>query len=310
MTGAARTLPLAALNDMAAADFARHLGNVYEHAPWVAAAAAVTRPFATITALYAAMRSATHQATAEARLALVRGHPDLVDKAACAGALTADSTGEQANAGLDRLSEAELAEFHRLNDAYRAKFSFPFIICVRRHTRDSILARFERRLAHAPAAELATALAEIDRIAALRLDALVAGEGRLELAGRLSTHVLDTQAGRPAAGLAIELRERSTHGADRLVVRAVTNEDGRTDAPLIADRPVPIGRPLRHRRSGGSLPYPAAGHALVLLDLSRELGDKSNGSHPWLNLDFGWEAEWRLLRGGLRKQALNFCRRL
>jgi 2-oxo-4-hydroxy-4-carboxy-5-ureidoimidazoline decarboxylase len=242
MTGAARTLPLTALNDMSAADFCEHLGNVYEHAPWVAAAVAAMRPFATIAALYAAMRSVMRQATAEERLALVRGHPDLAGKAARAGTLTADSTGEQATAGLDRLGEAEFAEFHRLNDAYRAKFGFPFIICVRRHTRDSILAQFEKRLAHAAEAELATALAEIDHIAALRLDTLVAGEGRLELAGRLSTHVLDTQAGRPVAGLAIELRERSTRGAGRLVGSAVTNEDGRTDAPLIADRPVPIGR--------------------------------------------------------------------
>jgi 2-oxo-4-hydroxy-4-carboxy-5-ureidoimidazoline decarboxylase len=242
MTGAVRTLSLATLNKMAAADFSRRLGNIYEHAPWVAGAVAAMRPFATIAALYAAMRAAMHQASAEERLALVRGHPDLAGKAARAGALTADSTGEQASAGLDRLGEAEFAAIHRFNDAYRAKFGFPFVICVRRHTKDSILASFEKRLAHAPEAELATALAEIDRIAALRLDALVAGEERLGVAGRLSTHVLDTHAGRPAAGLAIELRERSASGADRLVARAVTNADGRTEAPLIADRPVPIGR--------------------------------------------------------------------
>jgi 2-oxo-4-hydroxy-4-carboxy-5-ureidoimidazoline decarboxylase len=242
MTGAARTLPIAALNKMSAADFCARLGNIYEHAPWVAGAVAALRPLATIAALYAALRAAMHQASPEQRLALVRGHPDLAGKTARAGALTAESTGEQATAGLDRLGEAEFAAFHRLNDAYRAKFGFPFVICVRRHTRDSILAQFEKRLADAAEVEIATALAEIDRIAALRLDALVTGEGRLELAGRLSTHVLDTQAGRPAADLAIELRERSTHGADRLVARTVTNADGRTDVPLIADRPVPIGR--------------------------------------------------------------------
>ena len=241
MTGATRTLSLAALNEMSAADFCAHLGNVYERAPWVAAAAATIRPFATIAALYAAMRAAMRQASAAERLALARNHPDLAGKAALAGALTTDSTGEQASAGLDRLTAAELAAFHRLNEAYRARFGFPFIICVRRHTKDSILASFEKRLAHAPAAELQTALGEIDRIAALRLDALVAGEGRLDLAGRLSTHVLDTHAGRPAAALVVELRELSASGARRLVARAVTSADGRTDAPLIADRPVPIG---------------------------------------------------------------------
>jgi 2-oxo-4-hydroxy-4-carboxy-5-ureidoimidazoline decarboxylase len=241
MSGAPRTVSLATLNTLSVADFAQHLGNIYEHASWVAAAAAAARPFATIVALYEAMSGAMRLASEAERLALVRGHPDLAGKAARAGALTADSTGEQASAGLDQLGEAEFAAFHHLNDAYRAKFSFPFIICVRRHTKDSILASFDKRLAHTPGTEFATALDEIDRIAALRLDTLVTGEGRLDLTGRLSTHVLDTHAGRPAAGLVIELRELSASG-DRLVVRAVTNEDGRTDAPLIADRPVPIGR--------------------------------------------------------------------
>jgi len=241
MSGAPRTVSLATLNTLSVADFSQHLGNIYEHASWVAAAAAAARPFATIVALYEAMSGAMRLVSEAERLALVRGHPDLAGKAARAGALTADSTGEQASAGLDQLGEAEFAAFHHLNDAYRAKFNFPFIICVRRHTKDSILASFEKRLAHTPETELATALDEIDRIAGLRLDTLVTGEGRLDLTGRLSTHVLDTHAGRPAAGLVIELRELSASG-DRLVVRAVTNEDGRTDAPLIADRPVPIGR--------------------------------------------------------------------
>ena len=242
MSGAPRTVSLATLNTLSVADFSRHLGNVYEHASWVAAAAAAARPFATIVALYEAMSAAIRQVSEAERLALVRGHPNLAGKAARAGALTADSTGEQASAGLGQLGEAEFAAFHHLNDAYRAKFGFPFIICVRRHTKDSILVNFEKRLAHVPETEIATALDEIDRIAALRLDALVTGEGRLDLAGRLSTHVLDTHAGRPAADLAIELRELSASGRYRLVARAVTNEDGRTDAPLIADRPVPIGR--------------------------------------------------------------------
>ena len=145
MSGAPRTVSLATLNTLSVADFSRHLGNVYEHASWVAAAAAA-RPFATIVALYEAMSAAIRQVSEAERLALVRGHPNLAGKAARAGALTADSTGEQASAGLDQLGEAEFAAFHHLNDAYRAKFGFPFIICVRRHTKDSILANFEKRL--------------------------------------------------------------------------------------------------------------------------------------------------------------------
>jgi 2-oxo-4-hydroxy-4-carboxy-5-ureidoimidazoline decarboxylase len=242
MTGRTPTVSLAILNTMAAADFAQHLGNIYEHAPWVATAVAAARPFPTVATLDEALRAAVRHVSPADRLALIRGHPDLAGRAARANALTADSTGEQAGAGLDRLSETEFAAFHRLNDAYRAKFGFPFIICVRRYTKDSILASFEKRLANTQEAELATALEEIDRIAALRLDAVVSGEGRLRLTGRLSTHVLDTHSGRPAAGIAIELRELSASGAHRLVASAVTNAGGRTEAPLIADRPVPIGR--------------------------------------------------------------------
>ena len=92
------------------------------------------------------MTAAVRAAPADARLALIRAHPDLAGKAARAGALTADSTNEQASVGLDRLTEEEFARFHRLNDAYKAKFGIPFIVCVRRHTKDSILRQFERRL--------------------------------------------------------------------------------------------------------------------------------------------------------------------
>jgi 2-oxo-4-hydroxy-4-carboxy-5-ureidoimidazoline decarboxylase len=97
-------------------------------------------------------------------------------------------------------------------------------------------------LPHDPIAEMQTATAEICRIAALRLDQLVAGEDRLRVHGRLSTHVLDTHSGKPAAGIAIELIELSELGTSRVVTRAITNQDGRTDVPLIGGRPVPIGR--------------------------------------------------------------------
>jgi 2-oxo-4-hydroxy-4-carboxy-5-ureidoimidazoline decarboxylase len=234
-------IDVTAFNGASVEDFAAQLGNVYEHAPWLAARAASARPFATVTALYEALRSALRQASPAEQLGLIRGHPDLAGKMARAGALTAESTGEQASAGLDRLSEPEYAAFHRLNDAYRARFGFPFILCVRRHTKGSILASFEQRLANDADAERATALAEIDRIAALRLAALVTGEGPLRVNGRLSTHVLDTHGGTPASGLAVELHELSGEGSARLVAAARTNADGRTDAPLIAGRPVPIG---------------------------------------------------------------------
>ncbi|MCK6449350.1 MAG: 2-oxo-4-hydroxy-4-carboxy-5-ureidoimidazoline decarboxylase [Alphaproteobacteria bacterium] len=221
--------------------FVAALGDLFEHSPWVAEAAFGQRPFASLAALHAATVGIVRAAPAGPRLALIKAHPDLAGKAARAGQMTADSVAEQGSAGLDRLSAAELAEFHRRNDAYRAKFGFPFVICVRRHGKESILRAYQRRLTHDTATEVEAALAEIARITALRLDQRVEAADRLKVHGRLSTHVLDNHAGRPAAGVAIELYELDA-GGERLIVRAVTNADGRTDQPLIGGRPVPIAR--------------------------------------------------------------------
>ncbi len=234
-------LTLDNLNRMDAADFVASVGDAFELAPWVAEAAAARRPFETVTALHAGMMTAVYAADPARQLGFLRGHPDLAGKAARAGEVTDDSRQEQASAGLDALPEEEYVRFHRLNDAYMAKFGFPFIICVRRHTRDSILAQFERRLANDAAVERPAALREIFYITRLRLAAKVEGPGMPQVDGRLSTHVLDTHAGRPAQGIAIELVEFAGR-QEFVVARAVTNADGRTDAPLIAGRPLPIGR--------------------------------------------------------------------
>ncbi|MBV9239546.1 MAG: 2-oxo-4-hydroxy-4-carboxy-5-ureidoimidazoline decarboxylase [Xanthobacteraceae bacterium] len=230
------------LNAGTRAAFIDALGDIFEHSPWVAEAAAGERPFPTLAALYARLSDALLGAGAEQQLAVIKAHPDLAGKAARAGALTRESTAEQASAGLDRLSDEEYATFHRLNEAYKQKFGFPFIIGVRRHTKDSILDQIERRRAHDIEAERNAALREILRIVALRLDQRVRAPDRLPVHGRLSTHVLDNFSGRPAQGVAIELFEVSKTDERRLVTSGVTNHDGRTDGPLISDRPLPIGR--------------------------------------------------------------------
>ncbi len=229
------------LNAASRNDFVAALANVFEHSVWIAEAAVAARPFGRLADLHDAMVGAVRGAAAGRKRALIEAHPDLADKTARAAGLTADSTAEQAGAGLDRLSDAEYATFHRLNTAYRAKFGFPFIVCVRRHSKDSILRQFERRLGNDAAGELDTALGEVFRIAALRLDQQVTAPDRLPVHGRLSTHVLDTGRGRPAAGVAVELIELAAAGESRAIARAVTNADGRTDVPLISGRPVPIG---------------------------------------------------------------------
>jgi 2-oxo-4-hydroxy-4-carboxy-5-ureidoimidazoline decarboxylase len=233
---------LVELNACSKADFVAALANVFEYSPWIAEQAASARPFAGVTPLFEAMKAAVARAPAEMRLALIKAHPDLANKTQRAAGLTAESSAEQNSAGLDRLSDAEYTAFERVNNAYRSKFGFPYIVCVRRHTRDSILRDFERRLPNDVAAEMQASIAEIFRIAALRLDQLVAADDRLPVHGRLSTHVLDTTSGKPAAGIVVELVELADLGAARVVARTVTNSDGRTDRPLIGGRPVPIGR--------------------------------------------------------------------
>jgi 2-oxo-4-hydroxy-4-carboxy-5-ureidoimidazoline decarboxylase len=232
---------LDALNAMSPRDFVAALGDTVEHAPWVAEAAAAQRPFADMLALLRAMTEAVTSSSDERKLALIKGHPDLAGKAARTGTLTADSKAEQASAGLDRLSEAEFSRFHLLNNDYRKKFGMPFIVCVRRHSKDSILREFERRLRNDVAAETNAALNEIFRIAALRLDQRIEAADRLKVHGWLSTHVLDTYGGHPAAGVTIELDELSGNGERRTITSAATNRDGRTPAPLISGRPIPIG---------------------------------------------------------------------
>ena len=112
---------------------------------------------------------AAAKGTNEQKRALIEAHPDLAGRLALSKSLTADSTSEQASAGLDRLTPEELRSFSELNDAYRARFGFPFIMAVKGKSKADILAAFRARLANDADAETTTALAEIDRIAALRL---------------------------------------------------------------------------------------------------------------------------------------------
>jgi len=233
------TQTLSGLNGLPASSFVAALGEVFEFAAWVAEATAPGRPYPTVTALHDAMMQAVRRAAPERQLAFIGGHPELGSRVKRAD-LTDHSQSEQGGLGLDRLSAEEFERFSRLNAAYRKKFGFPFIVCVRRHTRDSILRQFERRLAHDSEAEREAALHEIRLITRLRLVALVDGPSVPVTTGRLSTHVLDTDQGRPASGVRIALHEIGG-SARALLKEAVTNADGRTDAPLIAGEPLRIG---------------------------------------------------------------------
>src|ERR1700753_827660 len=185
------------LNACTHSDFVAALANIFEYSPWVAEQAFASRPFAGINALFAAMKTAVERGSQDQRLALVKSHPDPANKPQRAAGLTPESTSEQNSVGLDRLSDAEYEAFERVNNAYRSKFGFPYIVCVRRQTKDSILRDFERRLPNDAATEIKASIAEICRIAALRLDQLVISDDRLPGDGGPSPHLLDTPTGEP-----------------------------------------------------------------------------------------------------------------
>jgi N-carbamoyl-L-amino-acid hydrolase len=181
---------LASLNTLDAAAFAAALHGIYEHSPWIAERAAPRRPFATLAALKLALQDVVNTASEDERLSLLRAHPELAGKAAIAGELTQESTGEQAASGLNLCSAEEYARLHALNAEYNAKFGFPFILAVkgptgRGLTRTGIIETFARRLKNTRLDEFAEALRQVHRIAEIRLNAL------LNVTPQLGAQVMD-----------------------------------------------------------------------------------------------------------------------
>ena len=158
---------------MNAAEFVERFGGVYEHSSWVA-----ERSFEHVSDdaspenLAAVMADCVDNASTQLQLTLICAHPDLAGKAQVAGELTEASTLEQSSAGLDQCTADEYARFQALNDQYKQKFSFPFIMAVRNSSRQDILEAFERRLQNDYEEEFETALVEIHKIARLRLEAM------------------------------------------------------------------------------------------------------------------------------------------
>jgi 2-oxo-4-hydroxy-4-carboxy-5-ureidoimidazoline decarboxylase len=157
------------LNTVDRAAFTAVLGGLFEHSPWVAEETWARGPFREAAQLQTELCATMRGASRERQLALIRAHPDLAGRLALAGKLTAESTREQARAGLTGMGADEFAAFQKLNDAYRARFGFPFIICARLNARAAILSAMQTRISNTPEQEHAAALAEIEKIAGLRL---------------------------------------------------------------------------------------------------------------------------------------------
>ncbi len=156
---------IATLNQMSQAEFTEALGSIFEHTPEIASQAWQERPFDDVTKLHQGMAAIVENMSESDQLKLISAHPDLGSKFKMAEA----SVQEQSTVGLDQLSSNEYRRFQQLNDAYKQKFGFPFIIAVRNHTKDSILAAFEQRLENTIALERKQAIAEIIEIARWRL---------------------------------------------------------------------------------------------------------------------------------------------
>lgn len=264
-------LPTAAeLSTYSKEAFVDAVGSVYEKSPWIAERAYEARPFESLSALRDALRAACTAATDEEHVALLRAHPDLAGKAALAGELTAESTEEQRRSGLGSLTADEmkvcfahkahppgttlpdpsrvrsrghlardLQQFNELNGAYKAKFGFPFILAVRNANKATILASFAARLHNSAHEERSTAIAQVHKIAWMRLRALVSPNPT----GFLTCHVLDTARGCPAAGMTIELRRLDeASGAWQPLASFVTNADGRlTGGPALKGAAFTVG---------------------------------------------------------------------
>lgn len=167
-------LPVDAVNRLGREAFIAAFGSVAEFSPWVAKEAEPARPYADRAAMIEAFVAAVRQAPREAQLALLQAHPDLAGHAAIAGEMGTDSRQEQSGAGLDRLTPEEYARFTALNQTYRDTQGFPFILAVRGATKDRILEAFETRLLNPAETEFATALEQVCRIIAFRIEDRVA----------------------------------------------------------------------------------------------------------------------------------------
>lgn len=238
----ATPMAMQALDTCDSALFVEVMGEVFEHAPWVAQAVVAQRPFKTAQALHEAMLAQVRALPERDLVRLLAGHPELGGADARLGKMTADSVREQGALALNVLAADAAQRWEALNAAYRLKFGFPFILCVSRHTRDSVLRVFEKRLLNDRPTELTHALVEIGLITRLRLAARINDHGLARLTGALSTHVLDTSRGCAAAGVRLTLHELSRDQAqERLLVEAVTDARGRTPKPLLSGSPLRMG---------------------------------------------------------------------
>ncbi|WP_406873739.1 2-oxo-4-hydroxy-4-carboxy-5-ureidoimidazoline decarboxylase [Aminobacter sp. P9b] len=213
------------VNRMTLREFVDVFGGIFEHAPWVAERACLSRPFASVYEMHRKMMDVVRRCDESEKVGLLRGHPELGGREARAGEMTPDSSSEQSRLGLDRLSEAEFSEMTELNRLYDEKFGFPCMICLRLHVkRDTVVAEHRRRLLNDRQTEIENCIEQVGQITERRLRERVRESQRTRRA--ISTHVLDSGNAGGAQGMVIEL-QRFEGGGYTTVARVTTDEVGR-----------------------------------------------------------------------------------
>jgi len=219
-------LSLSSLSGLSEESFVAAIGGVYENSPWVASAVFTNlKPLSitSIASLHAAMKEVVETAEEEKKLELINSHPDLAGKAALADELTEESKEEQSKAGLNSLTKEELEQFTKMNEKYKSKFGFVFILAVRNATKYTILKSFEARLKNTRMKEFEECITQIHKIAWMRLLTILEPADT----GFLTCHVLDTASGKPANDMDITLERLSGTGPLGVIGSFVTNSDGR-----------------------------------------------------------------------------------
>jgi len=214
-------------------DIMEALGGLYEHSPWAAegflesTSAEERSKLSTVTELAEALKVVVDNAPRENQLELLRAHPDLAAKVEKLKTLTADSQTEQNSAGLQSLVGDELVAFTAMNESYKTKFGFPFILAVRNASKDTVLSALRGRLNNPQQQEFATAIEQVHKIAWMRLLSKINTD---DAQGFLTCHVLDTASGIPAAGMKITLMRLTPEDKAGVVGTFVTNSDGRLES--------------------------------------------------------------------------------
>ena len=157
------------INKSSQINFLEIFDNIFEKTRWIAEKLYSQKPFDSFEDLCTKMLGIFKTASKKAQLKILKAHPDLADKAKV-NSLTANSQKEQGSAGLDQCSTEEFNEFKNLNNMYKQKYNFPFIIAVRGKNKMEILDEFKKRILNSADDEFKEAISQVCKVAKLRLN--------------------------------------------------------------------------------------------------------------------------------------------